>query len=70
MFSVTFNHVHLAWPDGSPCLDDVTLAFSPGVTGVVGDNGSGKSTLLKLITGELRPTSGAVGVEGEVGVLP
>ena len=70
MFSVTFNHVHLAWPDGSPCLDDVTVAFPPGVTGVVGDNGSGKSTLLKLITGELRPTSGAVGVEGEVGVLP
>ena len=70
MFSVTFNHVHLAWPDGSSCLDDVTVAFPPGVTGVVGDNGSGKSTLLKLITGELRPTAGSVTAEGMVGVLP
>ena len=70
MFAVTFNHVHLAWPDGSSCLDDVTVAFPPGVTGVVGDNGSGKSTLLKLITGELRPTAGSVTAEGMVGVLP
>lgn len=70
MFSVTFNRVRLAWPDGSPCLDDVTLAFSPGVTGIVGDNGSGKSTLLRLITGELTPTAGSVTVEGAVGVLP
>jgi ATPase subunit of ABC transporter with duplicated ATPase domains len=70
LFSVTFNHVHLAWPDGSSCLDDVTVAFPPGVTGVVGDNGSGKSTLLRLITGELRPTAGSVTAEGMVGVLP
>ncbi|MBB1517204.1 ABC-F family ATP-binding cassette domain-containing protein [Tessaracoccus sp. MC1679] len=70
MFSVTFNRVRLTWPDGTPCLDDVTLAFSPGVTGVVGDNGSGKSTLLKLITGEIAPTAGTVVVGGSVGVLP
>ncbi|MHA6523222.1 ABC-F family ATP-binding cassette domain-containing protein [Tessaracoccus sp. G1721] len=70
MFSVTFNHVHLAWPDGAACLDDVTVAFPPGVTGVVGDNGSGKSTLLKLITRELVPTAGAVTVEGRLGHLP
>ena len=70
MFSVTFNHVRLTWPDGTPCLDDVTLAFSPGVTGVVGDNGSGKSTLLKLITGEVVPTAGTVALGGSVGVLP
>ncbi|HSO68235.1 MAG TPA: ATP-binding cassette domain-containing protein, partial [Arachnia sp.] len=64
------NHVRLTWPDGIPCLEDVTLAFSPGVTGVVGDNGSGKSTLLKLITGEIAPTAGTVTVGGSVGVLP
>lgn len=69
MFSVTFNRVRLAWPDGSPCLDDVTLAFSQGVAGIVGDSGSGKSTLLRLITGELTPTAGSVTVEGAVGVL-
>ena len=33
-------------------------------------NGSGKSTLLKLIAGELRPGSGAVRADGEVGYLP
>ncbi len=70
MFSVTFNHVHLAWADGTRALDDVTVAFPPGVTGVVGDNGAGKSTLLRLVAGDLAPTRGTVAVEGHVGVLP
>ena len=39
-------------------VDDGEFVF------LVGQNGSGKSTIMKLITGELRPTSGIVHVNG------
>ncbi|MGI8924920.1 MAG: ABC transporter ATP-binding protein [Fimbriimonadales bacterium] len=46
-------------------LNDVTCSFGPGVTALLGQNGAGKSTLIKLITGQLRPTTGHVKVFGE-----
>jgi ABC-2 type transport system ATP-binding protein len=46
-------------------LNDVTVSIPPGVTGLLGPNGAGKSTLLKLITGQLKPSKGAVSVLGE-----
>lgn len=46
-------------------LSRVSLTFSPGVTALLGPNGAGKSTLMKLVTGVLRPSSGAVTILGE-----
>ncbi|KFG07934.1 ABC-F family ATP-binding cassette domain-containing protein [Streptomyces scabiei] len=68
--SLTCTSLSFAWPDGTPVLDDLQIAFGPGRTGLVGVNGSGKSTLLKLIAGELVPTDGTVRVAGEIGYLP
>ena len=51
-------------------LDDVTLTIGSGdVFGIVGLNGSGKSTLLKIISGILKPTTGAVRVVGTIAPL-
>lgn len=46
-------------------LQDVTLAATSGeILGVAGPNGAGKSTLISILLGYLRPTEGAVRIDG------
>ena len=45
-------------------LDDVSLAVSGGVTGLMGQTGSGKTTLLEVMAGVTRPDAGRVLVDG------
>ena len=46
-------------------INDVSCQIQAGMTALLGPNGAGKSTMLKLITGQLRPTTGSVTVLGE-----
>jgi ATPase subunit of ABC transporter with duplicated ATPase domains len=68
--AISCSDLSFAWPDGVPVLSGLTVSFGPGRTGLIGVNGSGKSTLLRLIAGDLRPGSGTVRTQGEVGYLP
>ena len=68
--AIVCSDLSFSWPDGASVLSGLTVSFGPGRTGLIGVNGSGKSTLLRLIAGELRPGSGAVRTQGEVGYLP
>ena len=52
------TYTHPAAQD--PILNNVTIAFPQGWTGLLGDNGCGKSTLAKIACGLLKPDSGAV----------
>ena len=58
--AVTVAGLSFSWPDGTPALSGLDVAFGPGRTGLVGANGSGKSTLLALVAGELRADAGTV----------
>ena len=50
---------------GQKVLEDITMHIPENcVYGLLGPNGAGKSTLLKMITGLLRPSSGAVFFRG------
>lgn len=46
-------------------LNDISVDIGPGITGLLGPNGAGKSSLLRVLSGELRPSSGRVTVMGE-----
>lgn len=51
-------------------LHDVSFEIKKGESwGFIGVNGSGKSTLLKIISGNLRPSTGTVEVDGKVAIL-
>jgi ABC-2 type transport system ATP-binding protein len=46
-------------------LNDITCSLPAGITALLGPNGAGKSTFMKLVSGQLRPTTGKVSVLGE-----
>ena len=52
------------YPGGVTALAGLTVAFAPGVTGLIGANGAGKSTLIKILLGLLEPTQGTAKVLG------
>jgi ABC-2 type transport system ATP-binding protein len=47
-------------------LNDVSCTIPPGLTALLGVNGAGKSTMLRLITGQIRPTTGEVRIDGHI----
>ena len=62
---IEFLDVVKSYSVGNKALDGVSMSIEDGeFVFLVGPSGSGKSTIIKLITGELKPTSGAVHVNG------
>ena len=46
-------------------LDDVTIALTPGIYGLLGANGAGKSTMMSLITDNVKRDEGTICFDGE-----
>jgi len=51
--------------DGLRAVDGISFSVEPGeIFGFLGPNGAGKTTTIRMLTGQLRPTSGAAKVAG------
>ena len=62
---IEFFDVVKSYPEGNHALRGVSIQIEDGeFCYLVGPSGSGKSTIIKMITGEIRPTSGSVHVNG------
>jgi len=64
--AVAVQDLHFAYTDGHAALHGVNLDIPQGqFVAVIGPNGAGKSTLLRHFNGLLRPTRGAVYIQGQ-----
>ena len=62
---IEFTDVVKSYSVGNKALQGISMQIEDGEFAfLVGPSGSGKSTIIKLITGELKPTSGSVHVNG------
>lgn len=51
-------------------VKDLSFTLKEGeIVGIVGPSGAGKSTILNLIAGLIKPTSGEIQVDGEIGYM-
>ena len=62
---IEFKNVTKSYSVGNTALNGVSLQIEDGEFAfLVGPSGSGKSTIIRLITGEIKPSSGHVHVNG------
>jgi ATPase subunit of ABC transporter with duplicated ATPase domains len=66
-YFLSFNSVSFSYPSSiKPVLENISVQFPSGWTGISGDNGAGKTTLLLLAVGLENPSSGSIRGEGGI----
>jgi len=62
---IRLDNVHHTYPNGTVALRGVTLELSADrFTALIGQSGAGKSTLMRVLNGLVKPTQGAIWVDG------
>ncbi|CAN5320225.1 branched-chain amino acid ABC transporter ATP-binding protein/permease [soil metagenome] len=65
-FALECRNIEFSYVAGSKALNGVDMLVRKGsIHGLIGPNGSGKSTLVNLISGQLRPDSGTITINGD-----
>jgi phospholipid/cholesterol/gamma-HCH transport system ATP-binding protein len=63
--AISFEHVEMRF-SGFTALGDISFGVRRGeIAVIIGGSGAGKTTLLRIMVGLLRPTTGAVKIDGE-----
>jgi osmoprotectant transport system ATP-binding protein len=62
---IAFDQVTKRYPDGTVAVDELSLQAPSGkITVLVGPSGCGKTTSLRMVNRMIRPTSGAITLDG------
>lgn len=63
---ITMKNVNFSYPNGTKALKNISLNIDNGeLLAIMGQNGAGKTTLIRTLNGLLRPSKGAIYIEGE-----
>src|SRR5690606_32762352 len=63
--TINLSNIKVHYP-GVKALDGISIEIRPAeVHGIIGENGAGKSTLMNVLSGSVRPTSGAISVAND-----
>ncbi|MTI87516.1 MAG: ABC transporter ATP-binding protein [Balneolaceae bacterium] len=65
MNTLHIQNLSKTYPNGVKALDDVSLAISNGMYGLLGANGAGKSSLMRTIATLQSPSSGKIFFNGD-----
>lgn len=64
-YPVNAENISKTYNDGTEALEDLELRIGEGeFYGLMGRNGAGKTTLIKILTGQIKPDSGSLEVQG------
>jgi ATPase subunit of ABC transporter with duplicated ATPase domains len=71
MTHISIQQLGYNFPNGTNLFNNLSFIINQGEKiALIGDNGVGKSTLFKIITGELKETSGHTKIEGNIAIVP
>lgn len=64
--SIKISDLTVSFKNGVTAINHVNLEIPNGIFGLLGENGAGKTTLMRVLTTVLKPTSGAVTLDGMI----
>lgn len=64
--SIKISDLSVSFKNGVTAINHVDLEIPNGIFGLLGENGAGKTTLMRVLTTVLKPTSGAVTLDGMI----
>lgn len=61
---ITLEKVRKVYDNGKIAVDSIDAEFSKKLTTIIGRNGAGKTTLIRMMSTQLKPTSGKIILDG------